>query len=422
MKDRLLHTPEGVRDIYSVECAKKSILESKLKDRLGLYGYEEIRTPSFEFFEIFNTERGTVSAREMYKFIDREGNMLALRPDITPSIARAVSKYYSDENFPMRFFYLGNIFRNHSSYQGRLKEVTQLGAEFIGSREASADAEVIAAAADLLLEAGLTDFQIDIGQVGFFKALVKEAGLDSDTEEAMRLLIENKNYFGIGTLVEKLPIAEEIKMVLTKLPQWFGGIDMLKEAKRMTAGLLAASALESLENIYALLCQYGFEKYISFDLGMLSEYHYYTGTIFKGYTYGTGEAVLKGGRYDHLMGQFGKTAESTGFAIEIDRLLTALSRQKIEMPSGTLSMLVLYERENAKTAIAFGAGLRAKKIRTALLTLRDGYMPADYMAYCRRHQLDIICRLLNDVEAELIDACTGKAERRLIKDLGEVLG
>lgn len=219
MKDRLLHTPEGVRDIYNVECAKKSVLESKLKDRLRLYGYEEIRTPSFEFFEIFNTERGTVSAREMYKFFDRDGNTLVLRPDITPSIARAVSKYYGDEMFPMRFFYLGNIFRNHSSYQGRLKEVTQLGAEFIGSREASADAEVIAAAVDLLLESGLTDFQIDIGQVGFFKALVKEAGLDSDTEEAMRLLIENKNYFGIETLVEKLPIAEEIKMVLTKLPQ-----------------------------------------------------------------------------------------------------------------------------------------------------------------------------------------------------------
>ena len=113
MKDRLLHTPEGVRDIYNVECAKKSVLESKLKDRLRLYGYEEIRTPSFEFFEIFNTERGTVSAREMYKFFDRDGNMLVLRPDITPSIARAVSKYYGDEMFPMRFFYLGNILRNH---------------------------------------------------------------------------------------------------------------------------------------------------------------------------------------------------------------------------------------------------------------------------------------------------------------------
>ena len=421
MKDRLLHTPEGVRDIYNVECAKKSVLESKLKDRLRLYGYEEIRTPSFEFFEIFNTERGTVSAREMYKFFDRDGNTLVLRPDITPSIARAVSKYYGDEMFPMRFFYLGNIFRNHSSYQGRLKEVTQLGAEFIGSREASADAEVIAAAVDLLLESGLTDFQIDIGQVGFFKALVKEAGLDSDTEEAMGLLIENKNYFGIETLVEKLPIAEEIKMVLTKLPQWFGGVDMLKEAKQMTAGLSAVSALESLEHIYALLCQYGFEKYISFDLGMLSEYHYYTGTIFKGYTYGTGEAVLKGGRYDHLMGQFGKPAASTGFAIEIDRLLTALSRQKIDVADDITSVLVLYEKENAAAAIAFGAGLRAKKIRTALLNFRGGCTTADYMAYCQHHQLDKICRLLNDVEAELIDAFTGVSGRMLIKDVWEAL-
>lgn len=282
MKDRLLHTPEGVRDIYNVECARKSVLENKLKERLGLYGYEEIRTPSFEFFEIFNTERGTVSAREMYKFFDREGNTLVLRPDITPSIARAAAKYYGSEPLPMRFFYLGNIFRNNSSYQGRLKEMTQLGAEFIGSREAFADAEVIAAAADLLLAAGLKDFQIDIGQVGFFKALVREAGLDSDTEEQMRLLIENKNYFGIETLVEKLSIPVEIKLVLERLPQWFGGIEMLSEARHMTSKLKASDALESLENIYGILCRYGFEKYISFDLGMLSEYHYYTGTIFKG--------------------------------------------------------------------------------------------------------------------------------------------
>ena len=109
------------------------------------------------------------------------------------------------------FFYLGNIFRNNSSYQGRLKEMTQLGAEFIGSHQPSADAEVIAMAVDLLLEAGLENFQIDIGQVAFFKSLVREAGIDKDTEETIRLLIENKNYFGIETLVETLPISAEMR-------------------------------------------------------------------------------------------------------------------------------------------------------------------------------------------------------------------
>ena len=128
MKMNLLHTPDGVRDIYNVECAKKHTLEKRLRALLRLYGYEEIQTPSFEFFDIFNTERGTVSSREMFKFIDRDGNTLVLRPDITPSIARAVAKYYGDEQIPMRFAYTGNTFKNNTSYQGRMREITQLGA------------------------------------------------------------------------------------------------------------------------------------------------------------------------------------------------------------------------------------------------------------------------------------------------------
>lgn len=419
MKDRLLHTPEGVRDIYNVECARKSVLENKLKNKLRLYGYEEIRTPSFEFFEIFNTERGTVRAKEMYKFFDREGNTLVLRPDITPSIARAVSKYYGDEVLPMRFFYLGNIFRNNSSYQGRLKEMTQLGAEFIGSHQPSADAEVIAMAVDLLLEAGLENFQIDIGQVAFFKSLVREAGIDKDTEETIRLLIENKNYFGIETLVETLPISAEIRQILIKLPQWFGGIEMLRQAKQMTSQLKAREALVSLEKIYELLCRYGFEKYISFDLGMLSEYHYYTGTIFKGYTYGTGDTILKGGRYDSLIGQFGKDAASTGFAIEVDRLLTALSRQNISIPLHADAMLILYNEGHIQTAIELAALLRSRGQAAALLTFSEKRSVADYMQYCRQHQMYTICRLYDDIQVELIDVFTGQTEKMLIKDMEE---
>lgn len=421
MRDRLLHTPEGVRDIYNVECAKKSVLENRLKERLGLYGYEEIQTPSFEFFEVFNTERGTVSAREMYKFFDRDGNTLVLRPDITPSIARAVSKYYGDEPLPMRFFYLGNIFRNHTSYQGRLKEVTQLGAEFIGSQDAAADAEVIAAAADLLLTAGLKNFQIDIGQVGFFKSLVQEAGLNAKTEEQIRLLIENKNYFGIETLVEKLHISEEIKLVLAKLPQCFGGVEMLSEVCHMASGLKAVSALRNLERIYELLCRYGLEKYISFDLGMLSEYHYYTGTIFKGYTYGTGEAILKGGRYDNLMLQFGKQAESTGFAIEVDRLLSALSRQNIDVAAEKKTLLVLYDRDYTGTAIDFTAELRARNTAAAMLPYDRACPLPYYMEYSRSHQLYKICFLLNDIEAEMIDVYTGRTEKMLLKEAREAV-
>ena len=134
MKKQLLHTPEGVRDIYNEECEKKLLLQSDLLGILKGYGYHPIQTPTFEFFDIFNQDKGSLPSNQMYKFFDREGNTLVLRPDITPSIARAVSKYFHEENFSMRFSYTGNIFINNSSLQGRMKESTQMGAELIGDQ------------------------------------------------------------------------------------------------------------------------------------------------------------------------------------------------------------------------------------------------------------------------------------------------
>ncbi len=124
-----LHTPEGVRDIYNVECGKKLALESRLKKVFHLYGYHDIQTPTIEYFDVFRKEIGTTPANDLYKFFDKDGNTLVLRPDITPSIARASATLFKDENLPIRLCYTGNTFVNHSSYQGRLRESTQMGAE-----------------------------------------------------------------------------------------------------------------------------------------------------------------------------------------------------------------------------------------------------------------------------------------------------
>ena len=175
MRDILLHTPEGVRDIYGIECARKVRLQDMLSQVFGQYGYHRIQTPAFEFFDIFNGERGTVKSREMYKFFDREGNTLVLRPDITPSIARAVAKYYGDEKIPLRFCYMGNVFINNSSYQGLMKESTQMGAELIGSDSPQADGEMIALSIELLKKSGLDKFVLDIGHAGFFRGFHQAA-------------------------------------------------------------------------------------------------------------------------------------------------------------------------------------------------------------------------------------------------------
>ena len=136
---KILHTPEGVRDIYSKECEQKLVLQEKLHAMIRSYGYQDIETPTFEYFDVFSKEIGTTPSRELYKFFDRDGNTLVLRPDFTPSIARAASKYFRNSPAAVRLAYLGNTYINSSSYQGRLKETTQIGGELIGIPRRSTD-------------------------------------------------------------------------------------------------------------------------------------------------------------------------------------------------------------------------------------------------------------------------------------------
>ena len=200
----LLHTPEGVRDIYNGECARKLAVQEKISNMFHLYGYEDIETPTFEYFDIFNKERGSVTSQEMFKFFDRDNNTLVLRPDMTPAIARCVGKYFFDETMPLRLCYRERTFINNSSYQGRLKEITQTGVELIGDDSSGADAEMIAMVIDSLKAAGLKEFQVELGQVEFFRGLTEEAGMDEETHEKLRELIENKNYFGVEELISKI--------------------------------------------------------------------------------------------------------------------------------------------------------------------------------------------------------------------------
>jgi len=417
MKTNLLHTPDGVRDIYNVECAKKHTLEKRLRALLRLYGYEEIQTPTFEFFDIFNTERGTVSSREMFKFIDRDGHTLVLRPDITPSIARAVAKYYGDEHIPMRFAYTGSTFKNNSKYQGRMRETTQLGAEFIGGGTVEADAELIALSIELMKAAGLTEFQVDIGHVSFFGSLMEEACIDDEDEEKIRLLIENKNYFGLEDFLDKLDISGALKAVIARLPKWFGTVEIISEAREMTKNPAALAALDRLETIYHILGYYGLQNYVTIDLGMLTEYNYYTGVIFRGYTYGTGDAIVKGGRYDSLLGQFGKDAASVGFAVVVDQLMLALSRQKIDIPLKAVTTMILYHEAQMKTAIELSVKLRSQKKGAALMCMEEGRTVADYMEYSKKHQILAIYYLLDDMQMEQIDVRNGSMKRVLVSRL-----
>ncbi len=390
MNSKLLHTPVGVRDIYNDECYDKLLIQNRIHKIFKEYGYSDIQTPTFEFFDIFNKERGSVASKNMYKFFDREGNTLVLRPDMTPSIARASAKYFMDEEMPIRLCYVGNAFINNSEYQGKLKEFTQIGSELLGDNTSDADAEVIAMVIESLLKAGLTEFQIEIGQPEFFKGIVEKAGLDADTIEELRELLENKKYFGVEDVLEKANVPQEDREVFLKFQEFVGSVEMIQAAKTLNINDKSKAALERLEKLYSILVIYGYEKYISFDLSMLNMYQYYTGIVFKGYTYGTGDAIVTGGRYDNLLGQFGKDFAAIGFAVNLDQLMVALERQHIKLGEKDTKKMILYGVENQREAINYTKTLRSENECVMMVRKRSNHQMEDYISYAKRSNVSEI--------------------------------
>lgn len=345
-KQDLLHTPEGVWDHYGRDWAEYNFTEKVIGETLRSYGYEGIRTPSFEYFDVFSKEIGTTPSRELYKFFDREGDTIALRPDFTPGVARCTAKYYMDETKPLRFRYEGSAFINNSSLQGRLKEMRQTGAELMNDASVYADAEMIAMLVQALRSTGLSEFLISVGNVEYFKGICEAVSLDEETEETLRDYISGKNFFAAEDLLRSRDVDKRYQDLFLSITSIMKDAGELSRAASEAPNERSAKALLRLLDVLHVLKAYGADRYVSIDLSLLSRYHYYTGIIFKGYTYGVGDAIASGGRYDQLLSCFGKKAPAVGFMIPLDTLMEALRAQKIQVPAEPEPETLYYTEEN----------------------------------------------------------------------------
>ena len=386
--DRLIHTPEGVRDVYNQECTKKLYLENQIEQVFHAFGYQDIETPTFEFFDVFGREVGTTPSRELYKFFDRDGNTLVLRPDFTPSIARAASMYFMEETMPIRLCYRGSSFVNSSSYQGRLKESTQMGVELLNDDSAMADAEIIAMTVKVMLDAALSE----------------------DVLNELKELISIKNHFGAEELLAKQNLRSDLFEALCDVPQLFGNAEILEKAKGLTRNPAAREALDRLATIYEIVKDYGYEKYVFFDLGLLSKFHYYTGIIFQAYTYGTGEPIVKGGRYDALLQHFGKKAPAIGFCTVMESLMNALERQKISLPIANTKTMLLYPDFLQPLAVKLANEHRSKGMDVALVCFARDKVLADYEEYGRKNQFGGIVYIQKSDSVLAINLSTGEVQ------------
>ena len=371
MNKVLLHTPDGVRDIYGAECSDRLLISSKIHNKMKSFGYQDIDTPTFEFFDVFAQEINTSDARELYKFFDKEGNTLVLRPDFTPSIARCASKVMLEDNEPIRVVYQGKTFLNTSNLQGKLKENCSIGVELFNDESVYADAEMIALMIESLKSCGLSDFQVSIGDADYYKGICEEAGIDEETEEMIRVQIVQKNYFAAERIMTEREIPDKYKDLIVKVAEFMGSDEALDKAEKEVTNQRSLSAITRLKRLYKVLSEYDVSQYVSFDLGMLSKFNYYTGVIFSAYTYGVGDAIAKGGRYDSLLGKYGKDAPAIGFVIILDDLMSALYRQNVDIEHEEDVILIEYSEENYSDAIAKAARLRKLGKKAALLFSRD---------------------------------------------------
>ena len=315
MKRYDLLTPEGTKDLLFEDCAVRRNLEERLSRIFKSMGYCEIVTPGLEFFDVFDLNSVYFPQESMYKLTDNKGRILVVRPDSTMPIARVAATRLRDAELPLRLFYRQNVYRNKPAMRGRSDEIHQMGIELIGSDSKRADLEVLTGTIEVLSSLENDSFRLEIGDIGYFKALVARLGTDEETTEQIRGLIEVKNYPALNDLLDSIG-RNEITSALKQLPRLFGGEEVFEKAEKLFDG--GKDIIAELRGIYNSLTALGYNGKITVDLGLVNKMDYYTGVVIKGYLEGYGDAVLSGGRYNKLLAEFGYDVPATGFAVNID--------------------------------------------------------------------------------------------------------
>jgi ATP phosphoribosyltransferase regulatory subunit len=334
--------PHGVQDRFLAEAARRRQAEATLRECFARWGYQEVIPPTFEYDENLVVGASADLQLAMYRFFDPEGHTLALRADFTPQVARMVATKLFDQPMPLRCSYVGSLFRYEEPQAGRKREFTQAGIELVGADSPAADAEAVALAVAALQALQLPDFQVNLGQMAFFRALT--ANFPLEVLIPVREAIDHKNHARLAEALTLAGATAAQRGLLRRLPELVGGLEVLEEAQALSTGLDAPSAalaaLERLAGVYRLLQAYGAGEWVLLDLGEVRGMDYYTGITFRGVAPGLGWPIASGGRYDGLIACFGRSLPAVGFGLGIERALLVQARQGTPLPRVGSHLLV----------------------------------------------------------------------------------
>ncbi len=318
-----ISTPEGTRDLLFASCQALRKTENAIREALEKQSYQEIITPTVEYYDVFAQANPELEQERMLKIIDRSGRICVARPDNTTPIARIVATRLDDAALPVRLYYAQKVFRSVAGDHGHKGEFLQIGAELVGQDGLEADLDIVSSAFKALQATGAKKFRIELGHAEIYKALIAELGVDAATAESVRHLIENKSFAALDDVL--LPYAAHpAYRALCAMPQLFGGIEVLDQVETLTENARVRDAVLYLRQLWNALNQAGYGDAVLIDLGLVHEMDYYTGVMFRGYIGGAGTTILTGGRYNALCAKFGRDLPAGGFGIDVEHVAESL--------------------------------------------------------------------------------------------------
>ncbi len=337
--------PRGVQCYFGEEVDRRRKVEAVLAGIMRHWDFQEIILPFFDYLEDFSYGLGSQLGDRVYRFLDEDGTLLALRPDLTTLVAKTVATRMSEHSLPVKLFYSGEVFRQERSGAGNQKEFYQIGLETMGVADAWADVEALLLAVDCLLHLGIEDFKIALGHVGFFTGIVAGLNLSPERADALRNAIDHKDCAWLQKEVEGLGLRDEKRDFLIRLPTYSGGREVLDQALSVVSNPRAREALTRLTEIQAVFDALGLSRFLTFDLAEVRGLDYYTGIVFKIYSRSAGFELGGGGRYDGLVAKFGWDLPAVGLSFTLDRLLPSIrSTDSLEFaPQAGRNMVIATE-------------------------------------------------------------------------------
>ncbi len=314
--------PPGTRDVLPDEMRELRALTDRLRAAFERAGYGEVWTPSLEYEEVLKTGDDR-AAGAGYRLFDEHGEVLAMRSDMTIPIARVVASRYRDAEPPFRLCYFAHAYRQVERGAGQQREFLQGGIELVGVHAPEAEAEVIALCLSALEEAGLRRHRLGVGDGQLYRHLLMALEVPEHNHLPLLESLSRRDLAGLEMRVEQLGLTGRDRDLLVRLPQLRGGPDVLERADGPVA-----DAVESLRGLYGLLAERGVADRVIFDLGLVRELGYYTGAVFELYDPAVGFALGGGGRYDDLIGRFGRPLPACGIALDVQRVHLAQAAEE----------------------------------------------------------------------------------------------